>query len=73
MSDCRSPCPGRSSPGSAFLDPDVGTQDGPYVLVGSDEYTLNEARALGDALVALADLGSGATRRVAAGTRSRGP
>lgn len=34
--------------------PDGGVDDGPYVLVGSRQYTLEEAAALGAALVALA-------------------
>jgi hypothetical protein len=37
------------------VDPASGSQDGPYVLIGATEYTLAEARALGDSLMALAD------------------
>jgi hypothetical protein len=40
------------------IDPDTGVEDGPYVLIGSAEYTLAEAVALGTALVALAAAGS---------------
>ncbi|TFD18014.1 hypothetical protein [Cryobacterium sp. TMT2-23] len=39
------------------VDPDTGTADGPYVLIGSTEYTLKEAEGLGAALVALAGSG----------------
>lgn len=48
------------------LDQEGNTQDGPYVLVGSDEYTLDEAKALGAALIAMADLGRQATRHAEA-------
>jgi hypothetical protein len=37
------------------MDPASGAQDGPYVLIGTTEYTVSEARALGDSLIALAD------------------
>ncbi|MFL6063302.1 MAG: hypothetical protein ACJ72G_01365 [Friedmanniella sp.] len=40
------------------VDPVTGSQDGPYVLIGSVEYTLAEAQALGTALIALATTGS---------------
>jgi hypothetical protein len=36
------------------MDPVSGAKDGPYVLIGSTEYTLAEAEALGASLVALA-------------------
>jgi hypothetical protein len=39
------------------IDPDSGIQDGPYVLIGTTEYTLREAEALGASLVALAGAG----------------
>ena len=49
------------------IDPERRTQDGPYVLVGSDDgYTLEEANALGAALIAIADLGQEATRHAEA-------
>jgi hypothetical protein len=37
------------------VDPDTGTTDGPYILIGAQEYTLTEARLLGNALMAAAD------------------
>ena len=39
------------------IDPDTGTQDGPFVLVGDAEYTLHEAEALATALTQLVDQG----------------
>jgi hypothetical protein len=44
------------------VDPRTGAQDGPYVLVGWSEYTLDEAEALGTALVTMARAGRDATR-----------
>jgi hypothetical protein len=44
------------------VDPDTGAKDGPYVVVGSSEYTLDEAAALGAALVDMANTGSEAIR-----------
>jgi hypothetical protein len=44
------------------VDPRTGAQDGPYVLVGWSEYTLDEATALGSALIAMASAGRDATR-----------
>jgi hypothetical protein len=41
------------------IDPDTGVEDGPYVLIGSAEYTLSEAQALGSALLTLAVAGAG--------------
>lgn len=37
------------------VDPDTGQPDGPYVLVGSDEYSLHEADVLIAALTQLVD------------------
>jgi len=37
------------------VDPGTGAQDGPYVLVGSEEYTLHEADVLIAALTQLVD------------------
>lgn len=37
----------------ATIDPATGLQDGPYVLLGGDEYTLDEAAALLDVLTSL--------------------
>ena len=36
------------------IDPDTGLQDGPYVLMGQHEYSLDEVDALVDALATLA-------------------
>ena len=44
------------------VDPRTGEPDGPYVLIGWSEYTLDEAAALGVALVAMARTGRDATR-----------
>lgn len=44
------------------IDPLTDTEDGPYVLIGWSEYTLDEAAALGAALMAMARAGSDATR-----------
>jgi hypothetical protein len=44
------------------VDPRTGAQDGPYVLVGWSEYTLDEAATLGAALIAMAGAGRGSTR-----------
>lgn len=41
------------------IDPDSRTEDGPYVLVGSAEYTLHEAESLLAALTQLVDEGRG--------------
>lgn len=40
------------------IDPSTGTQDGPFVLIGSTEYSLEQAEQIGAALMAMADLGS---------------
>ena len=40
------------------IDPDTGVEDGPYVLIGSAEYTLSEAQALGIALLTLSAVGA---------------
>ncbi len=37
------------------VDPGTGSEDGPYVLIGTREYTLTEARLLGSALVGAID------------------
>lgn len=37
------------------IDPDSGATDGPYVLIGTSEYTLAETVVLGGSLLALAD------------------
>lgn len=46
----------------ATIDPTTQAADGPYVLIGSEEYTLHEADALIDALTHLVDEGMGLTR-----------
>jgi hypothetical protein len=40
------------------VDPLTSVQDGPYVLIGSAEYTLHQTQALGAALMAMAATGS---------------
>ena len=37
----------------ATVDPDTGDTDGPYVLVESEEWTLDQARSIGRALIDL--------------------
>ena len=44
------------------VDPRTGVEDGPYVLIGWTEYTLDEAAGLGGALIAMARAGRDATR-----------
>lgn len=39
------------------VDPETDTADGPYVVVGSREYSLTEAERLGVSLIRLAGLG----------------
>jgi len=39
----------------ATVDPDTGEVDGPYVLVESEEWTLERARSVGQALIALTE------------------
>ena len=36
------------------IDPESGAQDGPFVVIGSTEYTLAEAAGLGVALIEIA-------------------
>jgi hypothetical protein len=38
----------------ATIDPATGATDGPYLLVNGEEWTLEHARSVGEALVALA-------------------
>lgn len=42
-------------------DPDSGTIDRPYVLLGASEYTLSEVHELGRALLALAEQANAAS------------
>jgi hypothetical protein len=44
------------------VDPETNAEDGPYVVVGSREYSLPEAEALGASLIRLASLGGVPTR-----------
>ncbi len=57
----------------ATIDPDTAAQDGPYVWVGSEEYSLHEAEALIGALTQLVDEGMGVSCPEAGRTRSAGP
>lgn len=41
------------------VDPDTGIVDGPYVVVGAEEWTLERARSVGQALIALAEQAAG--------------
>jgi hypothetical protein len=43
------------------VDPVTGAQDGPYVLVGSDEYSLEEAALLIESLTGLLEAGRAPT------------
>jgi hypothetical protein len=40
------------------IDPTTGAQDGPFVMIGSAEYSLDQAGRIGAALIGLADLGA---------------
>jgi hypothetical protein len=53
------------------VDPGTGAEDGPYVLVGDEQYTPAEATALGADLIALARVSPGPA--AASGRRSAGP
>jgi hypothetical protein len=48
------------------VDPRTDETDGPYVVVGSREYSLAEAEHLGASLIELATIGASATPRRAA-------
>jgi hypothetical protein len=48
------------------IDSTTQEADGPYVLIGGEEYTLHEADALIDALTQLVDEGLSLTRRAGA-------
>ena len=45
------------------VDPVSGKTDGPYVLVGSEEWTLERARSIGHALIALTEQADGDNTR----------
>ena len=53
--DVLDPSTGNALTTVADGDPSTGVQDGPYVLVGAEEYSLHEADALVDALTQLVD------------------
>jgi hypothetical protein len=52
-------------------EPGTGVVDGPWVLVGDDEYSLEQAKALGTALIGTAAIGE--VSLGGAGRRSPGP
>lgn len=54
------------------VEPASGAVNGPYVVIGSSEFTLAEAESLGVALTAMARLASGVTPPGAGGRHSRG-
>jgi hypothetical protein len=47
----------------ATVDPYTGDTDGPYILVDSEEFTLERARSIGQALIALANTGAPTDQR----------
>lgn len=47
------------------IDPESSVADGPYVLVGSTEYSLPEAEVLGASLITLAGVGATSSHRAA--------
>lgn len=47
-------------------DPATDTREGPYVLLGAEEFSLHEADALIDALTQLVDLGAEVSPRAGA-------
>jgi hypothetical protein len=55
------------------IDPETGAVDGPYLIIGTREYTLPEAEALAGSLMDMVSLGAGVTPPSVAGRRSRGP
>lgn len=52
------------------VDPTSGAADGPYVVVGSRELTVDQAEALGVSFIGLALAGASSTRPGAGGTHS---
>ena len=40
------------------IDPATGAQDGPFVLIGTTEYTLQEATAVGIAIIGIVQAGT---------------
>ena len=57
----------------ATADPDSGATDGPYLLVGQDEYTVHEAEVLIGALTQLVDEARAATAPAVPRMRPPGP
>ena len=53
------------------VNPETDAEDGPYVVVGSREYSLTEASRLGGALMRLAAVGAASTRPGAVERRFR--
>lgn len=49
----------------ATIGPDGGRPDGPYLMVGAEEFTLTEAAQLGDVVSRLVEEGSAVTHRAA--------
>jgi hypothetical protein len=47
------------------IDPSAAIEDGPYVVIGTSEYSLLEAQALGASLMALATTGASSGRTLA--------
>jgi hypothetical protein len=52
-------------------DPSTGAIDGPHVLLGTQEVTLDDARTLGEALIEMADSAGGAGTPVPRQARQR--
>lgn len=52
------------------VEPESGAVNGPYVVIGSSEFSLKEAESLGASLTALARLGGCVTPPEAGGMRS---
>jgi hypothetical protein len=44
------------------IDPSATTADGPYVIIGTSEYSLLDAQALGASLMAMAATGASSRR-----------
>jgi hypothetical protein len=55
------------------VNPETDAEDGPYVVVGSREYSLTEATELGGSLMRLAAVGTASTRPGATERRFRDP
>jgi hypothetical protein len=44
------------------IDPSATIEDGPYIIIGTSEYSLIEAQALGASLMAMAATGASSGR-----------